>query len=127
MLTMDRKDYADPEKYVNKKSGMYGEFAHPVKDLEASLTFWEKLGFKAISKNTSPYPWAIISDGLAVVGLHQTENFRQPAITFFASDMKERIDHLKAEGLTDYVEFMGPGNAVLSTPEKQKINLFKLG
>lgn len=126
MLTMPQQDYFDPGKYVNKVCGLFGEFAHPVTDLEQSLAFWEQLGFKKLSAFTSPYPWCIISDGLSVVGLHQTDKFSYPAITFFAADMKDKISKLKSEGLTDFVD-QGPANIVLNTPEKQRINLFKLG
>lgn len=127
MLTMQPQDYSNPEKYVNKTTGMYGEFAHPVKDLEIAISFWQKLGFTVLSKFTSPYPWAILSDGLAVVGLHQTNHFTEPTITYFASDMKEKIEKLEAAGLKDFVQTMGPGNVTLTTPEKQKVNLFKMG
>ncbi len=126
MLTMPPQDYFNPEKYVNKACGLFGEFAHPVEDLEKSISYWEKLGFVALSKKTTPYPWAIISDGLSIVGLHQTKEFSYPAITFFAADMKEKIEKLKTEGLTDFSE-KGAANIVLNTPEKQHINLFKLG
>lgn len=126
MLNMQQGDYFDPEKYVNKTCGMFGEFAHPVTDLQISIDFWEKLGFKVLSKMESPYPWAIISDGLAVVGLHQTKHFDYPAITFFAADMNDKIEKLKASGITGFSD-SGKGNTVLTTPEKQHINLFKMG
>ena len=126
MLNMPQQDYFNPDKYVNKTCGMFGEFAHPVKDLDQSIAFWEKLGFTAISKFTAPYPWAIISDGLAIVGLHQTTNFSYPVITYFAADMKEKIEKLKNAGLENYTE-SGLSNIVLTTPEQQHINLFKLG
>lgn len=126
MLSMPQQDYFNPEKYVNKTCGMFGEFAHPVTDLDASIMFWEKLGFKVLSKFTSPYPWAIISDGLSAVGLHQTKHFDYPAITFFASDMIERIDKIKGSGIDNILE-TGKGNVVLTTPENQHINLFKMG
>jgi catechol 2,3-dioxygenase-like lactoylglutathione lyase family enzyme len=126
MLQMQQQDYFNPDKYTNKVSGMFGEFAHPVKDLDATIAFWDKLGFKAVSRFTSPYPWAILSDGLSVVGAHQTEHFSFPAITFFAADMKEKLASLKDAGLTDYIE-KGPANAVLTTPEQQHIFLYKLG
>ncbi len=126
MLTMPQQDYFNPEKYVNKVCGLFGEFAHPVADLEKSISFWETLGFRAISKFTAPYPWAIISDGLSIVGLHQTDSFNYPVITFFAADMKAKIEKLKAGGITDYVE-KGASSMVLTTPEQQHINLFKLG
>jgi catechol 2,3-dioxygenase-like lactoylglutathione lyase family enzyme len=126
MLTMPPQDYSNPAKYVNQTCGMFGEFAHPVKDLDASVTFWEKLGFKSLSKRTAPYPWAILSDGLSIIGLHQTAQFNEPTITFFASDMKEKIENLKKTGMDNMME-TGGSNVVLSTPEQQKINLFKLG
>ncbi|MES2372938.1 MAG: VOC family protein [Bacteroidota bacterium] len=126
MLTMQPQDYANPEKYANQVCGMFGEFAMPVKNLDVSISFWEKLGFKALSKMTSHYPWAILSDGLAIVGLHQTENFTDPIITYFASDMKAKIEKLKQDGLDNFKE-MNSGNIVVTTPEQQKINLFSLG
>jgi catechol 2,3-dioxygenase-like lactoylglutathione lyase family enzyme len=127
MLTMDQQDYFKPDTYTNKTAGMFGELAHPVADLNKSIGFWETIGFKPISKFTSPYPWAILSDGLAVVGLHQTTHFTYPAITFFASDMKDKIEKLKTQGLENFKERGGPSNIVLTTPEQQHIFLFKLG
>jgi catechol 2,3-dioxygenase-like lactoylglutathione lyase family enzyme len=126
ILTTPPQDFSNPEKYVNKACGLFGEFAHPVADLDRSIKFWEKLGFILLSKYERPYKWAIISDGLNIVGLHQTNNFTNPTITFFAADMKAKIEKLKNEGISDFVE-MGQGNLVLITPEKQNINLFKLG
>ena len=126
MLRMEQADYTNPEKYINKICGMFGEFAHPVTSLERSLDFWQKLGFIELSKFTSPYPWAIISDGLNTVGLHQTDKFPSPAITYFASDMQEKIQRLKNTGI-EISQDMGPANIVLRTPEGQQINLFKLG
>lgn len=126
LLTISPSDYSKPEMYTNKICGLFGEYALPVNDLDRSVSFWEKLGFKMLSKKTSPYPWAILSDGLAIVGLHQSKEFANPTITFFASDMKEKIESLKNNGLTNFTE-LGGSNIVLNTPEGQKINLFKLG
>ena len=126
MLTMPQEDYFNPDKYVNKTCGMFGEFALPVADLDVSIAFWGKLGFVALSRYGQPRPWAILSDGLAVIGLHQTQEFTQPAITYFAKDMKEKIEHLKTNGLTNFVEVAGAANITLTTPEQQKFNLFSL-
>lgn len=125
MLTMPPQDYTNPEKYVNKSCGMFGEFAIPVEDLDRSISFWEKLGFRALSKTPGQHPWAILSDGLAIVGLHQSKEFDKPTITFFASDMKEKIESLKQKEVEVYKE-INAANMVLSTPEQQRINLFKL-
>ena len=126
MLNTPQGDFFNPEKYVNKVCGMFGEFAHPVKDLEVSIGFWARLGFSVLSQFTSPYHWAIISDGLSIVGLHETRDFDYPVITFFAADMAEKIKKIKESGIIDLIE-KGHGSVVLNTPEHQHINLFKMG
>jgi hypothetical protein len=126
MLTTSPGDYFNPDKYVNKICGMFGELAHPVTDIDASMEFWKKLGFVILSRFESPYPWAIISDGLAIVGLHQTTHLLQPAISFFASDMKDKIARLKESGLIKEAK-EGQANISITSPELQVINLFKLG
>jgi len=126
MLTMQQSEIFDAEKYTNKIIGMFGEVAHPVSDLNFSIGFWERMGFQLLSKFESPYPWAIVSDGLHILGLHQSSKFSYPAMTFFASDMPDKIDRLKGMGLSSYVH-SGSGNIIVTTPENQHINLFKLG
>jgi catechol 2,3-dioxygenase-like lactoylglutathione lyase family enzyme len=124
MLTMDQSDYMKPDTYTNQIAGMFGEFAQSVADLEKSIEFWEKIGFTTLSKYSSPGPWAILSDGLSVVGLHQSNEFESATITFFASDMQAKIENLKKQGLT--FKDMGPGNGELTTPEQQKVFLFNM-
>ena len=126
MLTMPQADMMNPEKYTNKTCGLFAEYAQPVKDLDASFVFWEKLGFNIISRMSAPYPWAIISDGLSVVGLHQTTDFSDPTITFFAADMQHKIAALKEKGITISKE-KSSASVVIKTPEDQYINLFKMG
>lgn len=125
MLTMDQSDYFRPETYTNKVAGMFGEFAQTVADLEHSIEFWQKIGFNPISKFADPHPWAILSDGLSIVGLHQSGEFDSPTITFFAADMKTKIENLARQGL-QYKE-LNPGNVILTTPEQQKLFLFNMG
>lgn len=127
MLTMPQEDYMKPEKYVNKTIGMWGEFAESVEDLATSLKFWEKLGLVALSKYEQPQPWAILSDCLAIVGVHQTTEWTgYPVMTFFAADMKDKLEKLKSEGLEFHKDY-GGGNVVLKTPENQYLNLFNMG
>jgi hypothetical protein len=123
MLKMNPADFNQPDKYVNKICGMFGEFAQPVADLDIAAGWYAQLGFKQITRYTAPYPWGIYTDGLAVVGLHQTTNFTQPAITFFAADMQQKLAALKGLGLP----VNGEKNETITTPEGQKLNLFSLG
>ncbi len=126
MLTMAPEDYFRPEKYTNKTIGLFGELAHPVKDLTKSIEYWQVLGFQMLSKQDSPYPWAIISDGLSIVGLHETKDFSYPAITYFASDMRNKIQLLRNDNLTNITE-KNKSNVILTTPEQQHFFLFQMG
>lgn len=126
LLNFPEEDFLNPEKYPNPKCGVFGEFSQSVTDLEKSIGFWEKLGFNALSVNQEPYPWAIMSDQLNILGLHQTEDFTQSAITYFASDMKNRISQLKAVGITSIKPFTidDDANAIVTAPEGMQIFLF---
>ena len=75
LLTMKQTEYASADKYPNKLCGAFGEFCHPVRDINQSIAFWKKLGFTSKNIEQQPYPHAIISDGLMIIGLHQTKDF----------------------------------------------------
>src|ERR1017187_3944450 len=129
LRNMTEQDLLDSGKYPNEKIGVFGEFSVPVKVLNASLTYWQTIGFEPLSLNEQPYPWAILSDGTNIVGLHQTKEFNNLAITYFAPDMKRRIEILKNEGLEENIKGFNDShesdqNAVLSTMEGQKFFLF---
>jgi len=127
MLTMSQADYMSAEKYPNKQCGAFGEFCHPVADLSKSIAYWEKLGFTLKSKMTQPYPWAIVSDGLMLIGLHQTKDFNFPAITYFGINTDKRVEQLKQQGLHSFTEMMGKNNVILKTWEGQHLFLFSMG
>lgn len=127
LLTMLPADYNVPEKYPNKICGAFGEFAYPVTDLAAALSFWKKIGFKVKAEMKSPYPHAILSDGLMIIGLHQATHFNYPAITYFGIKTAERIGQLKQNGLQSFTEMGGKTNVVLQTWEGQHFFIFSLG
>ena len=79
--------------------GKFGEFSIPVKDVTKGVLFWAKLGFEPLHIGKIPYPYCIMSDGLIVVGLHQTNDFRDFTITYFAEDMGARVNMLTGDGL----------------------------
>ncbi|MDX1663785.1 MAG: hypothetical protein R3272_08325 [Candidatus Promineifilaceae bacterium] len=109
--------------------GKFGELSIAVSDLAAALSFWEGLGFERLHESTSPYPWAILGDGLIVLGLHQSETFEGEALTYFDPDMPQHIAQMKAHGFTFKEEMSDEAgvvrNAVLETPAGQQIFLFE--
>lgn len=126
LLNMKQADYQDAGKYPNRQCGVFGEFAHPVPDLQAALAFWKKLGFTVKAEMKAPYPHAILTDGLMIIGLHQTSNFNYPAVTYFGINTRQRIDALKQSGLQGFSSFAGANNAVLRTWEGQHFFIFSL-
>lgn len=127
LLNMPQADYMIADKYPNKLLGAFGEFCHPVKDLKASLVFWKKLGFDVKGNMQQPYPHAILYDGLMIIGLHQTDHFDYPAVTYFGVKTEARIRELKEKELGPFTEMMGKNNQVLLTWEKQHFFIFALG
>ena len=127
MLNMTPNDFQSADKYPNKQCGAFGEFCHPVADLNKSIEYWKKLGFEVKTKMTSPYPWAIVSDGLMLIGLHQTKDFNYPAVTYFGLNTDKRVKQLKEKGVTGFSEMMGNKNVVLKTCEGLHFFLFSMG
>ena len=127
MLQLYPHRMAESEAYANQVCGMFGELAYPVTDLEESIAFREKIGFRVLSKYSAPRPWAILTNGNAVIGLHQTADFSFPAITYFAVDMSAKIQALREKGVPNISERGGPGNVQIVTPEQQHLFLFSLG
>jgi hypothetical protein len=126
LLDFKPADFNNAGKYPNKQCGVFGEFAHPVSDLKQSMAFWKKLGFTVKSVTQNPYPFAILSDGWMIIGLHQTDHFHTPAITYFGLETAKRIAELKTNGLKDFKEVAGKNNVDLKTWEGQHFFLFNL-
>jgi predicted lactoylglutathione lyase len=127
LLTMKPAEYNSADKYPNARCGAFGEFSHPVSNLNSSIMFWQKLGFQVKSKESMPYPFAILSDGLMLIGLHQTKDFNYPAITYFGLNTAKRIQQLKEQGVENFSEMMGKNNVILKTWEGQHFFLFSMG
>ena len=108
-----------------------------VKDIEASKSFYEKLGFTAMGGNQSQ-GWLILKNGSTVIGLFQGM-FEQNILTFnpgwdqsaspLASftDVRDVQKSLDAQGLNITTradpESTGPAHIILSDPDGNVIML----
>ncbi len=109
--------------------GRFGEFSIPVKSVAQAVIFWAKLGFEPLHIAKIPYPYSIMSDGLIVIGLHQSGDFDDFTITYFADDMQKRVTTLDDEGLelhpmksrTTHDTY---DNAAFRSPDNQQFFLF---
>jgi len=125
---------------VDVVAGKFGEYSIPVLSYSDSFAYWEKLGFQSIMQNTAPYNWGIVTDGVFPVGLHETNesdptvyaHFKQPAITYFAPNMQERILAFKAKGF-EFVSIipvddtLPEGNGIAIAPDGTRVFLFHWG
>jgi|GEM_PF-801082 len=108
--------------------GKLGEFTQPVKALPDAILFWSKLGYEPLHIAQIPYPYAILSDGLIVIGLHQQHQVVR-ALTYFAPDMGQRIQSLREAGFKIQPMMQADDgridNAAIETPEGLILLLFK--
>lgn len=100
LINQDPTGMALPEGEPISHCGKFGEFALGVADHQKASRFWGQYGFEKLYASSEPYPWGIFSDGLVVLGFHQTDEFQGPCMTYFAPDMPERIRKLEKNGLT---------------------------
>lgn len=110
--------------------GKFGEFSIPVKNVAQAIIFWAKLGFEPLHIAKIPYPYSIISDGLIVLGLHQSGDFKDYTLTYFAEDMEKRVSIFEGEGLQlhpmkSQASQNTYDNAAFMSPDDQQFFLFK--
>jgi hypothetical protein len=130
LIAMKNADLDSADKFPNKQCGAFGEFALPVTDMNSSLAFWKNLGFKSKMAEHDPpvfMNFAILFDGLMLIGLHKTKNFDYPAITYFGINTEKRVAQLKEKGLQNFSNIQGKNNVSLKTWEGQHFFIFSLG
>ena len=54
------------------KCGKFGEFSINVDNFQEAADFWSQLGFDSTYQSKEPYPWGIFTDGMIILGIHQT-------------------------------------------------------
>lgn len=125
--------YSDTETAPNgrkffAKYDNFGELSLKTKDVNAVVTYWKQLGFECIAEGHQPYSWAVVSDGLVRLGLHQTPKLTRPTITYFAPDMAKRLKRLRKHGVKFVVEHKDKKGrrvgAVIESPDGQQFFFF---
>jgi catechol 2,3-dioxygenase-like lactoylglutathione lyase family enzyme len=127
-MTLGEPAFKDKSNLPNMVLGAFGELACPTLDLDGDTLFYQKLGFKEVHRSEKPYKWCILSDGLNIVGLHETTDFQENSITYFAPDVADQVRALEAIGIENISEFTGNGgdenNVCITTAENQTIFFF---
>lgn len=112
--------------------GTFFEISVQTLDHEATIAFWEKLGFEAIYGEKDG-DWVTMADDFFKIGFYRKDTvphpFRSPAITYFEEDMKDRIKIVKSLEIPVAHELgsckTGVEDAILETPSGYHIFMFK--
>lgn len=87
--------------------GRFLEISLHTPDIQASLEFYESLGFQQASvSETWPYPYAVVTDGRLFLGLHSA-HIRSPALTFVLPQLARSIEALREKGIQFDQERLG--------------------
>jgi catechol 2,3-dioxygenase-like lactoylglutathione lyase family enzyme len=79
--------------------GRFLEVSIHAPDIQASLAFYESLGFtQATVGDTWRHPYAVVTDGRLCIGLHQYR-FESPALTFVHSGLANHAQALERLGI----------------------------
>jgi catechol 2,3-dioxygenase-like lactoylglutathione lyase family enzyme len=109
--------------------GDYLQISLSVTDLDSSLRFYQKLGFKEIKvSESSSVPWALMTDGWKMFMISQNP-YPSPALTYYSKDLSWRIDSLKAENIPfeDVTNALNPSRTlVIKDPSNMGITLIQL-
>ncbi len=87
-----------PPPSSGQKLGDAAEITLSVASLNVSLPFYEKLGFKTLSRTSGQTPSATLTDGMIIVRLQQGSS-PSPVLTYYAADMAQRIVRLESLGV----------------------------
>jgi hypothetical protein len=112
--------------------GTFFEISVQTLDHEATIAFWEKLGFDPIYGEKDG-DWVTMADDFFKIGFYRKDTvphpFRSPAITYFEEDMKDRIKLVKSLEMPVAHELgsckTGVEDAILETPSGYHIFMFK--
>ena len=94
--------------------GAFGDYALPVRLIERSLAFWQRLDLSPAAQGALPWPFAILEAGEARIGLHQTGERSQPALRFTRTGPATRSQALLDRG---FAVDDTPGGPALRSPE----------
>jgi catechol 2,3-dioxygenase-like lactoylglutathione lyase family enzyme len=128
---LEARTYSPPqlERPVLTTCGYFSELGAPVRELEATLRFWEQLGFVALEEEAAPFARTPLTSSRLNLALYRARAFRAPVLTFEDDNMRERIALLRERSyaLTDEMpdSLDESSNAVLIAPEGTRILLMQ--
>ena len=92
---------------LNAPLGRFLEIGLATPVIRESLEFYESLGFvQAVTGETWSHPYAVVTDGRLVLGLHERE-MPSPSLTFVLPELRLGVGRLKERGVAFEEERFG--------------------
>ncbi len=112
----------DPTNF--NRLGDYIQISLSTEDLDKSLSFYKKLGFKEINeRRNGTVPWALLSDGMFMFMISQ-HDFPSPTFTYYGENSDKRIQILQSRGVSfDKIFNDSKGNATAITTDPNLLNI----
>jgi len=109
--------------------GTFGELSVRTSNLAESIAWYGRLGFATVKTFDKPHPWALLSDGNMIIGLHQSKELPKTTLTYVSRDSAERIEKLKSMGFKFTNEQKNAAgkvaNGQLTAPDGQTFFVFE--
>jgi hypothetical protein len=83
---VEARTFSPPELSQLPVLGWFEEYAMPVRDLDRSRRYWERLGFIAAAEGTEPWPYVSLTSDTLNLGLWLTRELSAPALVFSADN-----------------------------------------
>lgn len=97
--------------------------------IDRERKFWEVLGWQLKRGGSKPYNYALMSDGVVTIGIHEERDIPSLSLTYFATDMEDRIHRLRKSGIIILEEIPSEegrvANCIVQSPEGMRIQLFE--
>ncbi len=93
---LEARTFSPPERRSHQTSrlGWFEQVVLPVKDLDASVAFWEGLGFVPAEESEQPFPHIGLTSDSLNVALMRSRGLGQAGLMFRDAGMPERIRQL---------------------------------
>lgn len=93
--------------------------------MTASITHYEKLGFKVIATGNKPYPWAQLTDNSLLILLNQ-DGMQYIGLLYFSASFDEVVEYLRKSGVK-FIREMKMGEklhqVIFATPDDFMISV----
>ena len=113
--------------YPNPVLGTFQELALTVENIDEAVEYCKNLGFETTGINNAMYPYAIMYDGLMVIGLHEAGSmWYGSALTYSGSSVEQNHETAKMLQEKGYQAFEYPempGNYIIMDPDGNTVFL----